>query len=235
MNTNTAPSELNIVSRILLQKILNSDAAAFLSKECVTSVNNAFLSPSPEKDNIKLTFKSKSESGFYSGVAELSFSWEPTGPEIQDLDGNVWVPHRMRVSTNINSSYNNTLDAYLERSQIISATAALLEDTRELITSTVKLMTLTDEQRHVRDTKRAYDVSCKFIVDLIKADRNSIRRQLRVGGRGRPVLRSKLPDVQPGKFEVEINDGSKRTPRIRKYSMFVPENPNHLALLKRIA
>ena len=232
---NMTPNEMNIVSRVLLQKILASDAAAFLSKDCCKRINEMFLASNPEKSEIKLTFRTAKEEGYYSTIADITMMWISSEQEIQDLSGNVWVPHHMKTSMNISSSYGNNLDAFKERATAIGAMMALLDDLKELISSPVKVMTLTDTQRDERDRKRAYDAACQFILKLITADRNSMRRQLRAGGRGRPVPRSKLPTVSHGRFEVEINDGSKRRPVIRKYVMIVPENPEYLALLKRIA
>ena len=239
MNNNiTNPSDKNITSRIVMQKILASDAMEFLYKDSAEAVRSAFLSSDPDANEIRLSYKTQVgvRTGAYNeAIAEVIIGWQPTGLEIQDLDGNIWMPFRMMITSSISSMYSKSVEAFHERVECISRVGQLLTELHEMAASPVKVMTLTNDQRISRDVKRKYDASCKTLIELITSDKNSLRRNLRAGGRGRPIDRNRILSIEPGRFEVEINDGSKRKPRLRKYVLNVPENSNYLALLKRIS
>lgn len=237
-STTMNPSDKNITSRIVMQKILASDAMEFLYKDSAEAVRSAFLSSHPDANEIRLNYKTRVgvRTGAYNeGIAEVLIGWQSTGLEIQDLDGNIWMPFKMLITSSITSAYSKSVEAFNERAECISRIGQLLSELHEMATSPVKVMMLTNEQRIARDTKRKYDASCKTLLELISSDKNSLRRNLRAGGRGRPIDRNRILSIDPGRYEVEINDGSKRRPRIRKYTLSVPENPNYLALLKRIS
>lgn len=231
------PHDKNIISRIIVQKILSSDSMEFACKHSIKALNAAFLSENPDNSDIRITYRTRAavkDSGWNDNIAELVISWVNDGMEIQDLDGNVWTPYRLSFRATINSMYHLQTSAFRERLDCLNRFDELVTDLEGFCSEPIKVMTLNNEQRVTRDTKRKYDTSCKFIYELITSDRNSLRRNLRAGGAGRPVDRQRLSNIEPGRFEVEVNDGSKRRPRIRRYVMIIPENTNYLACLKRI-
>lgn len=232
------PNDKNIVSRIIIQKILSSDSMEFACKNSVKTLNATFLSENPDSNEIRVAYRTLNavkDGSWHDSIAELCITWSNDGPEIQDLDGNVWMPHRLTFRSTINSMYHLHTSAFKERMECLNRLNDLIIELEGFCSDPIKVMTLNNEQRVTRDTKRKFDASCKFIIELITSDRNSLRRNLRAGGTGRPVDRHRLPHIEPGRYEVEVNDGSKRRPRMRRYAMIVPENSNYLACLKRIS
>ena len=226
-------SDKSVISRLIIQKILSSDSMEYIAKESSEKINAAFLSANPEKDlNFFYRLKNTNNSAYYNTIVEVGISWKTDPSEIQDLEGNVWNKCSLVISPTIASSYGSVSEQFLQRAECISQVGNLIKEIKEMVSAPIKVMSLTSEQRIERDRKRKYDLDCGKIIEAVMANKNAIRKNVRIGG-VRSFSKEMIASVGTGKFEFEINDGSRRSPRIRKYSVVVPENGTY-AHLKRI-
>ena len=246
MNTETnaaVPAELppssldqkKIISRLVIQKFLSSDASQYLDPAALSTLNTLFLSESPDRDmSINYRIPDRRDS-YYGGVATVSLGWEPSKEELQDLDGNVWNTHTLKIVPSITSSYTSGYEDFTKRATIIGALAELLAEVREMVPGPIRVMSLSSDERIARDKKRKYDATCVFVANLVTGEQRHLRVGLRVGGRPRPVARELLPTQEPGTYMFEVNDGSRRRPKVKKYTLTIPENANWYAYIKRTA
>lgn len=230
----TEKNEKNIISRLILQKILTSEVMKFLSSESVDKINKAFLSADPEKE-MHFSFqvkKSASSSSYYTTITDLIINWKCDPNEIQDLDGDVWNIYSLVITPTIGSSYSNTLEQFFERAECIHLLGCLIKEINDMIPGPIKVKTLTAEKRVVRDKIRKFELDKEKIISLILSNRNALRKNIRIGGI-RSIKRDLLIGIGSGDYVFDINDGSRRRPRIRGYSVYIPDNDNHYAYLKR--
>lgn len=226
-------NEKIIISRLILQKILTSEVMKFLSGESVDKINKAFLSVDPEKE-MRFTFQviKSTTSSYYTTIADLIISWKCDSNEIQDLDGDVWNIYSLVITPTIGSSYSNTLEQFFERAECIHLISSLIEEIKDMIPGPIKVKTLTAEKRIIRDKIRKLEQDKEKIISLILSNRNALRKNIRVGGI-RSIKRDLLVGVDSGDYVFDLNDGSRRRPRIRGYSMYIPDDDKHYAYLKR--
>jgi len=233
MNT---PSETNVISRLIIQKIMSSDAVQYLENSCLNNLNDVFLSDAPEKKEISLRFRIKDNkpNAWQNHVADCTMSW--TGEcEIQDDEGNVWVPNKLGITMTLGSMYSAAWEAFENRMECLALVRDLVDDIRQISSKPIKIMTLNNEQRIERDLRNKKQAISDFLSKLLKENTYEFRRNLRVHGRGRLIPRAALTDkVEPGTYEALVNDGTRRRPRIKRYSVFMPENSAYGALVKRI-
>jgi hypothetical protein len=224
-----------IISRLIIQRIMSSAACKFLSKERFTELSSSFLSESPDKD-IALTFKSLLyPSSFYSTFCEVQIKWELGKDELQDLEGNVWATHELKIMPSMNSGYSSTVESFMERAQCIGMISEMIEEVRVMVPGPIRTILLNNAQRVERDEKRRYEAACNFLYTLVTTEKKWIRTGLRKGGRGRAVDRSLVSKLASGVYKFTVNDGSKRRPNVKSYSFTIPENPEYYAFIKRVA
>jgi len=227
-------NEKIIISRLIIQKILTSEVMKFLSGESVDKINKAFLSVDPEKE-MRFTFqvkKNATTASYYTTIADLIIDWKGDPNEIQDLDGDVWNIYSLVITPTIGSSYSNTLEQFFERAECIHLINSLIGEIKDMIPGPIKVKTLTAEKRIERDKIRKLEQDKEKIICLILSNRNALRKNIRIGGI-RSIKRDLLAGVDPGDYVFDIKDGSRRSPRIRGYSMYIPDDDKHHAYLKR--
>jgi hypothetical protein len=227
--------EKKIISRLILQRILASDVSQFLAEDSLRTVNDAFLSEEPDRD-ISLKFKLlKSKSDYYSMIMDAHLKWELGKNELVDLEGNVWVTYTLKIGTSISSSFNGSLESFLERATCIAGGSDLLSEIAAMVPNSIRVKTLTNDQRIDRDNRVRHEKSCYTFENMFELEHKTLRKGLRCGGRNRGVLRNLVEGHEPGKYELVINDGSRRRPKLKKYLLTIPVNPEFSALLRRIA
>lgn len=231
----TEKNEKSIISRLILQKILTSEVMKFLSSESVDKINKAFLSADPEKEmhfSFQVKKSASSSNSYYTTITDLTINWKCDPNEIQDLDGDVWNIYSLVITPTIGSSYSNTLEQFFERAECIHLLDCLIKEINDMIPGPIKVKTLTAEKRVVRDKIRKFELDKEKIISLILSNRNALRKNIRIGGI-RSIKRDLLIGIGSGDYVFDINDGSRRRPRIRGYSVYIPDNDNHYAYLKR--
>lgn len=219
------------LSRLILQKILTSESTQYMSKESHDKISASFLSDNPDKDLI-LTYRFKgTSSSYYNNIAEMQIGWKSDQKEIQDLEGNIWSAYQISINTTIMSSCSNSQQQFLDRAECISQIRDLILDIQEMVPEPIRVMTLTSDQRIVRDKMRKNEQDCNMIREVITAHGNKIRRGVRLNG-VRRFYKTLIENVSPGDYNVEVNDGSARKPRIKKYFVSIPKDGNY-AILQR--
>jgi hypothetical protein len=119
----------------------------------------------------------------------------------------------------------------------LSALASIISEIHEMAGHPIQIQILNNDERIARDLKRKYEAACDEICRHIRWQTPELRRGLRLGGKARTFDRERLSKikVEPGKYEFEINDASARSPKYKKYSLTIPENPLYLCAIKRVA
>jgi hypothetical protein len=228
-----------IISRLVLQKLLQHEVCKFLDKKKYEDLGKIFLSGEPDKD-LRLDFiitKTNVGDRYYQAIADLQLRWITDDVERMDSDGNVWKTYEFRLATGISSRWNMKVEEIVERAECMAALASLVTELDALIGKQMQIQTLTNEQRLQRDDQIRHNKICDQVSQIIRWRNPEFSRGLRSGGKPRVVSREPftVAKVPAGKYEIEINEGSKRSPRVRKFSIFVPENPEYLVSVKRIA
>jgi len=225
------------ISRLVIQKILASGLGEYISETEWKGVNEQFLSENPDKDlsfNLKLDRKDSSSS-YYSAnaVATLGLKWVTDEMEVQDLEGNVWTKQHLKVIPSISSTYSLDYASFMRRTDILLVMRELMTQIREMVPEPIKVMTLDNSARVARDKKIQYDAACKYLIGELSSTQRYLRRNMRVGGTSRVLDKSTCSNVLPGTYEFAINDGTRHRPKMKHYSLTIPENPNYSPFFKR--
>jgi hypothetical protein len=227
-----------VISRLVLQKILQHEVCKFLDKARYEDVNRIFLSSEPDRE-LRLDFKLQKsiQDKYYSGVADLTIRWLIDDTEQVDPEGNVWQTCTMKLISGVSSRWNTNVYEMLERAECLNALASLLLELHEMAGNPIQIQILSNDQRIARDLKRKYDETCGEISRLIRWSAPELRRGLRAGGKARTFQREIFTKIKvdPGRYEFEVNDGSNRNPKYKKYSVTIPENSAYLCAIKRVS
>jgi len=227
-----------IISRLVLQKVLQHEVCKFLDKSRYEDLSKVFLSDEPDKE-IKLDFRLQKNVNdrYYAAIADIAIRWTTDDLEKQDPEGNVWKVYQLKMMSGVSSRWNASVPEVMERAECLAALASLLSEIHEMAGHPLQIQTLTNEERIVRDLQRKYEAACDEIYKHIRWQVPELRRGLRLGGKARTFNRECLSaiKVQPGTYEFTTNDGSNRKPRTKRYSITIPENPLYLCAIKRIA
>jgi len=227
-----------IISRLLIQKLLQHEVCKFLDKSKYEELSKTFLSDDPDKEiRLDLRLQKNVQDKYYCAIGDVTFRWMSDELEKTDPEGNVWKIYQMKISSGISSRWNANVHEIAERAECICALASVLGELNEMVGHPIQVQILNNEERIARDVKRKYDAACDEIYKFIRWNAPELRRGLRLGGKSRTFQReifSKIK-VEPGRYEFETNDGSTRNPRMKKYSVTIPENPAYLCAIKRVS
>lgn len=227
-----------IISRLVLQKILRHEVCKFLDKLKYEELSKLFLSDEPDRE-FRLDFRLQKnvQDKYYSGIADLELRWITDDLEKTDPEGNIWKAYQLRISSSLSSRYQVRVHELVERAECISAFAAILSELHEMVGSPIQVQVLNNEERIARDIKRKYDAACDELRKFIVWSAPEIRRGLRAGGKARTFQREVISKIklEPGQYVFEMNEGSKKNPRVKKYSVTIPENPLYLCAIKRVS
>lgn len=242
LNKATA-DQLKILSRLVLQRIMSSDATKYLSQESFDRVSKQLLSDTPDaKIDVDFRFLENRQTpsySYYSVIAGLTINWTQSPNEINDLDGNVWCTYTHTVAPRTSSGCTSSeTKKFSQIADCTSRVQALVEELESMVPEPIRVMVLDNDGRVARDNKRYYDGVCdRLVVSLRHGENRGLRVGLRRGGSARPIDRGSelLLNVKPGRYEFSIDDGSSRRPNIKKYIVVVPENPMYYGAITRIA
>jgi hypothetical protein len=226
-----------IISRLVLQKVLSSTSVKWMKSSHFETISKSFLSQEPERETyIQYILKKPgvNENSYGNDIVTLSLKWIDSDGEILDPEGNVWKSTQLKISPSISSTYGDKEENFVPRVECMSEVRVLIGEIREMISGPIRTMILDNEGRVARDTKRKYDAMCDKIASRLKYENRDLRHNLRAGGRGRAASRGAFAGIEVGNYAVVVNDGSHRTPRYKKYSVVIPENPTYLVVIKRV-
>jgi hypothetical protein len=245
---NPSASMLNAVSRIVIQKVLSSDVIRHIPASTMDVLNRAFLSESPEKEKILVQFRinpnpaSGTANSYYDNIANMSIAWL-AGDESKDPDGNVWVPYRLHVNSDIQASYGSSPEDFLRRAECISSVASLTAELTTLVSEALLVMTLDSESAAVRDKKNKYNDDCELLRRILSGRLYSIKKGLRAGGKSRAFRQEIFEDAlkpsisfDPGEYEIISLDGPKFRPELktRKYIVRIPSQKGAPCTVRRV-
>lgn len=234
----SSEDEKKIISRLLIQKILSSDASKYLRKESYDRLTKTLISERIDED-FSINFRTcENRESYYSSIADLSFRWVKGDHEINDLDGNVWISYRLVATSGISSCYSLDPKMLAERADCIWNLSDLVDQIQALVPNGLRVMSLNNEQRQERDARRRNEKICTVLSNVLGSGGKAYRRGLRVGGKGRNVPRDLFPELQSlkveaGTYNFEIREGSKRSPRYKKYIAVFPHSESHSVMIKR--
>jgi len=227
-----------IISRLVLQKILQHEVCKFLDKRRYEELGQSFLSSEPDREQ-RFDFKLQKNVAdkYYAAIADLTIKWISDDIENQDPDGNVWKTCTLKLITGMSSRWNSNVFELAERAECIGLLSSLASELYELAGHPLQIQVLNNDQRIARDLKRKYDAACDEISKFIRWQAPDLRRGLRLGGKARTFQREIFAKikVEPGHYEFSVNDGSNKSPKYKKYSVTIPENPAYLCAIKRVS
>jgi len=227
-----------IISRLILQKILQHEVCKFLDKPKYEELSRHFLSEEPDKEiRLDLRLQKNIQDKYYSAIADMSLRWSTDDFEKTDPEGNIWKVYQVKITSGISSRWNANFHEMSERAECMSALASLLVELNEMVGHPIQVQILNNEERIARDIQRKYNAACDEIYKFIRWNAPELRRGLRLGGKSRTFQReifSKFK-VEPGRYEFEVNDGSNKKPNHKKYSVTIPENPAYLCAIRRVS
>lgn len=226
-----------IISRLVLQKVLQHEVCKFLDKSRYEELSKAFLSDEPDKE-LKMDFKLQKNVNdrYYAAIADIVIRWTTDDLEKEDPEGNVWKVYQLKMTSSVSSRWNASVPEVMERAECLVALASLLSEIHEMAGHPLQIQTLTNEERIARDLQRKYEAACDTIYKHIRWQAPELRRGLRLGGKARTFDRERLTaiNVEPGTYEFAVNAGSSRKPHTKRYSITIPQNPLYLCAIKRI-
>lgn len=227
-----------IISRLVLQKLLQHEVCKFLDKSRYEELSRQFLSSDPDREiRLDLRLQKNVQDKYYSAIADITIRWLSDELEKTDPEGNVWKVYQMKISSGIASRWNTNVPEMIERSECISALASILSELNEMVGHPIQMQILNNEERIARDLQRKYNATCDEIYKFIRWQMPELRRGLRAGGKSRTFQREVLSKLklEPGRYEFEMNDGSSKKPLVKKYSVTIPENPAYLCAIRRVS
>ena len=227
-----------IISRLILQKILQHEVCKFLDKSKYEELSRLFLSDEPDKE-VRLDFRLQNnvQDKYYSAIADTTVRWLTDDLEKTDAEGNVWKVYQLKMSSGVSSRWNTNFHEMVERAECMTALSSILVELNEMAGHPIHVQILNNQERIARDLKRKYDTACDEISKFIRWQAPELRRGLRLGGKARTFDRERFAKikVEPGRYEFDINDGSAKSPKYKKYSITIPENPLYLCAIKRVS
>ena len=227
-----------IISRLILQKILQHEVCKFLDKSKYEELSRLFLSDEPDKE-VRLDFRLQNnvQDKYYSAIADTTVRWLTDDLEKTDAEGNVWKVYQLKMSSGVSSRWNTNFHEMVERAECMTALSSILVELNEMAGHPIHVQILSNQERVDRDLKRKYDTACDEISKFIRWQAPELRRGLRLGGKARTFDRERFAKikVEPGRYEFDINDGSAKSPKYKKYSITIPENPLYLCAIKRVS
>lgn len=227
-----------IISRLILQKILQHEVCKFLDKPKYEELSRLFLSEEPDKEiRLDLRLQKNIQDKYYSAIADMSLRWLTDDFEKIDPEGNVWKVYQVKIASGVSSRWNANFHEMFERAECMSALASVLAELHEMVGHPIQIQILNNEERIARDLQRKHNAACDEIYKFIRWQMPELRRGLRAGGKSRTLQREVLSKLklEPGRYEFEMNDGSSKKPLVKKYSVTIPENPAYLCAIRRVS
>lgn len=212
--------DIAVMSRLILQKIITSDAIKYLSKSSYEDLQNAFLSSDPTKD-LMLAFELEESKSYYSKrVSFVHIRWSNEKEELIDTSGNVWLKKNLEIKPTLESDYSSNYDAFCKRMSCLTTIDSLLTEIIGMVPDGMNIFLMNNDQRIERDKKRAYDAACRDLAKIITKDKKYMRKNLRAGGSSRTFRKDDaFEKFETGRYLVTINDGSRYRQKNKTYTI----------------
>jgi len=210
-----------IISRLILQKIISSEATKYMTKETHKKLNNDFLSSDPEKDKRFSLYVDSSKSSYNSEACTLDLCWQDKEGEVVDPEGNVWTSHELKMSANIGSTWGTGVEGFLKRIEIMNCLSRLIEEVNSVLKGPIQVLSLDNNERISRDEKRIYEKYCRELYEFFYKNNRQYIKGLRVMGSSRPF--DHTLKVPAGRYEFLREEGTRRNPIVKKYVVDVPQ------------
>jgi hypothetical protein len=220
-----------IITRLLLQRILSSDAIQkYTARHQIEEMSSTFLTVSEsdlltktERLHFGFSLQAK-QAAYYTKVAELDTSWLVVKDNLQDADGNLWRSEKMIVNLHTPSAYSIDPARFADRAECMANISQLVSSMLELVLDPIATMTHNNEERLKKEADETYTAVCKQIETIIFNKCN--RKNMRIGTT--KMLQSQLFDdlqLLPNDYKLVFNDGTKNRPRYKYYMLVV--KPQH--------
>lgn len=232
------------ISRIIIGKILSAAASQWMGTKSYEKLSASFLSSDPEKDLYvsylikKLGVDDNSYelyNSYGSEILSLSIKWIDADEEIVDPDGNIWISSRLKIATNICSTYGDKEENFPARVACINEISNLVSEIREIIPGAIRTMILDNTGRLDREKKRIYEKRCLLISEVVAfygIARGMRREKSKAFSPHEKLLKADLPG---GNYVITYETGTRRNPIVKTYVVTIPENPTHLLSIRRTA
>ena len=149
-----------IISRLILQKILQHEVCKFLDKSKYEELSRLFLSDEPDKE-VRLDFRLQNnvQDKYYSAIADTTVRWLTDDLEKTDAEGNVWKVYQLKMSSGVSSRWNTNFHEMVERAECMTALSSILVELNEMAGHPIHVQILNNQERIARDLKRKYDTA----------------------------------------------------------------------------
>lgn len=224
------------ISRMVLQRIISSDASRYMSSDDFRHLQQAFLSREPEAD-ITLTYSVNPKlNDYYGQVASVAFKWHLDESKLlQDLEGNVWTTWSLRTTCKIGVVYGCSSSEFKQRAEVISLVSSMIVDIEEMMSTPIRVMKFTNQQRIDHEEMTRIEETTERLIHSFKHGHYLVRKGLRINGKARHVNEDVVLGIKPGEYHIEINDGSKYRPRLKKYVVNVPKKDGYRPSIRRVS
>lgn len=228
-------SDMRDVSRLVAQRILLSSASKFLEKRSYDAVSKAFLSENPQ-NSLDLQFKVLESGGggsYYDRISDLALAWTEMPGEFLDEDGSAWKDFCLSARATISSCYDPA--QFNSRVDCLVAIDDLISEIRSVSDIPLRIMQLNKEQRESRDKENRTNAAFETFRAAMQGPLRNARKGMRKHGPVRPLPQEIGVLFEPGSYEIDINDGSVRYPRVKRYRVQIPENRMKTSRFNRIS
>lgn len=204
-----------IISRLVLQKIISSEASRYMDKMTHEKLSKDFLSSDPEKDKRFSLFIDPEKTTYSGEVCTLELRWRDIEGEVVDPEGNVWTSHSLNFVTSLASCWNVSVETFNKRVQIMNLLSSLVEEISSILSGPIQVLSFNNEERIVRDEKRTKEKYCKNLYEFFFYEQKKFIRGLRVNGRSREF--STHLQIPAGTYQIFREEGSRRNPIYKTY------------------
>jgi len=209
-----------IISRLILQKIISSEATKYMTKEMCQKLNNDFLSSDPEKNKKFCLYLDPSINSYNNETCSFDIRWYDRDGEVVDPEGNVWTSHELKMSANIGGTWGASVEGFLQRIEIMNCLSRLIEEVNSVLKGPIQVLSLDNNERISRDEKRIYEKYCQELYEFFYSCNRQYIRGLRVMGSSRPF--DHTLKVPAGRYEFQREEGTRRNPIVKKYVVDIP-------------
>ena len=219
------------VARLVIQKILSSDAIEFLSKASYTDLNAMFLTENIEDRPISANFRRKEDNSYYGTIADVHMEWKDEEGEFQDDSGNVWKVTHLHMKCGISSQYGIDQEGFALRARCISLVDDMIASLGTY-TQKFRYLAFNNEQRIARDAHNKSEYQKRYIVARLKEDGGVLCKNLRTNGSPRAIAREKFDTIPAGEYKVKVYR-SKHSDAYKEYTLDIYSESARYAYLKR--
>ena len=232
----------NIQTRLILEKILGSDAIRHMRKEDVQRLNFSFISRYPGDNSYIFYFYVFNGELFRknSNVAHLYFSWEPVCEKEKDKEGNLWTTYELVMSVTIRESSLSEEELKEWISCLNHVNDLVFELRSSDFSKSIREMTHNNEER-ISLEKEVSRKNAKFAFQryFMNSKEKKFLSSLRVGGNSKKILTSTIKkligDCEDDVIEFSIKENWPRlSQKARLYVAVISRDSNYSQLYRKL-